>query len=183
MKNFDPDATYIQKADPDATVIQRMDPDATIIQNMDPSATILRADFLPRKRRTTLLSSVDMAAPTLSPEVAGLIEHRTHTVRLGTQALEAYVAQEQAALPAQAPVQTPPQARPAVAAQAPAQAKPQAKPATAKKTFWQTLQQPFQALRRKRVPVLTQMSMVECGAASLAMILSYFGRKTSVSEV
>ncbi|MFL5702537.1 MAG: hypothetical protein ACJ8AG_06860, partial [Ktedonobacteraceae bacterium] len=165
MKNFDPDATYIQRADPDATVIQRMDPDATIIQNIDPSATILRADFLPRKRRTTLLSSVDMAAPTLSPEVAGLIEHRTHTVRLGTQALEAYVAQEQAALPAQASVQTPPQPQPAVAAQA----KPQAKPAAAKKTFWQTLQQPFQALRRKRVPVLTQMSMVECGAASLAM--------------
>jgi ABC-type bacteriocin/lantibiotic exporter with double-glycine peptidase domain len=185
VKNFDPDATYIQKADPDATVIQRVDPDATIIQNIDPIATILRADFLPRKRRTTLLSGVNTAVPTLSPEVAGLIEHRTHTVRLGTQALEAYVAQEQAqaALPAQAPVQAPPQAQPAAAAQAPAQVKPQAKPTAVKKTFWQVLQQPFQALRRKRVPVLTQMSMVECGAASLAMILSYYGRKTSVSEV
>ncbi|HET7637644.1 MAG TPA: hypothetical protein VFK47_02795, partial [Ktedonobacteraceae bacterium] len=176
MKNFDPDATYIQRAESDATVIQRVDPDATIIQNIDPGATILRADFLPRKRRTTLLSGVNTAAPTISPEVAGLIEHRTHTVRLGTQALEAYVAQEQAQAappaPAPAPVQAPPQAQPAAAVQAPAQVKPQAKPAAAKKTFWQTLQQPFQALRRKRVPVLTQMSMVECGAASLAMILS-----------
>lgn len=36
---------------------------------------------------------------------------------------------------------------------------------------------------RKRVPVLAQMSMTECGPACLAMILSYYGRKTSVSEV
>jgi ATP-binding cassette subfamily B protein len=36
---------------------------------------------------------------------------------------------------------------------------------------------------RKRVPVLLQMSAVECGAACLAMILRYYGRKTSISEV
>ncbi|MFL5629183.1 MAG: peptidase domain-containing ABC transporter [Ktedonobacteraceae bacterium] len=188
MKNFDPDATYVQKTDPDATVVQRIDPDATVIQRIDPGATILRADFLPRKRRTTLLSGVDTSAvQTLAPEVAGLIEHRAHTVRLGTQALEAYVAEEQAQALVQAPPQTPtreqvpPQAQPTTApALAPAreQAKPQAQPAAAKKTFWQRL-----PLGRKRVPVLTQMSMVECGAASLAMILSYYGRKTSVSEV
>jgi ATP-binding cassette, subfamily B, bacterial len=41
----------------------------------------------------------------------------------------------------------------------------------------------LQKLRRRRVPQLSQMSMVECGAACLAMILSYYGRKTSVSEV
>ncbi len=35
---------------------------------------------------------------------------------------------------------------------------------------------------RRRVPVLLQMSTTECGAACLAMILSYFGRQTSVSE-
>ena len=34
-----------------------------------------------------------------------------------------------------------------------------------------------------RVPQLSQMTMVECGAACLAMVLSYYGRKTSVSEV
>jgi len=33
------------------------------------------------------------------------------------------------------------------------------------------------------VPVINQMGAVECGAACLAMILSYYGRKTSVSEV
>src|SRR5487761_522436 len=36
---------------------------------------------------------------------------------------------------------------------------------------------------RRRVPELLQMSAVECGAACLAMILSYHGRKTSISEI
>lgn len=38
------------------------------------------------------------------------------------------------------------------------------------------------ATRRRRVPVIQQLSEAECGAACLAMILSYFGRKTTVSE-
>ena len=38
-------------------------------------------------------------------------------------------------------------------------------------------------LWHKRVPPVTQMSEVECGAACLAMILQYYGRKTSVSEI
>src|SRR5436853_3313509 len=38
-------------------------------------------------------------------------------------------------------------------------------------------------LLRRRVPELLQMNAVECGAACLAMILSYYGRKTSISEV
>lgn len=36
---------------------------------------------------------------------------------------------------------------------------------------------------RRRVPELLQMNAVECGAACLAMILSYYGRKTSVAEI
>lgn len=36
--------------------------------------------------------------------------------------------------------------------------------------------------RRRRVPVLQQLSTVECGAACLAMILTYFGHQTSVTE-
>src|SRR5262245_52493841 len=36
---------------------------------------------------------------------------------------------------------------------------------------------------RRRVPVLQQLSMVECGAACLAIILNYYGRKTTVAEV
>jgi ABC-type bacteriocin/lantibiotic exporter with double-glycine peptidase domain len=38
-------------------------------------------------------------------------------------------------------------------------------------------------LRRRRVPVIMQMGVTECGAACLAMILSYFGRKTEVIEL
>ena len=38
-------------------------------------------------------------------------------------------------------------------------------------------------LRRKRVPELIQMSSTECGAACLAMILSYHGRATAIAEV
>jgi ATP-binding cassette subfamily B protein len=45
------------------------------------------------------------------------------------------------------------------------------------------LQRLIQGLYRKRVPVLLQMSEVECGAACLAMILRYYGRKTGISEV
>ena len=36
---------------------------------------------------------------------------------------------------------------------------------------------------RRRVPEIMQMSTVECGAACLAMILGYYGRKTSIAEI
>src|SRR5262249_33788417 len=38
-------------------------------------------------------------------------------------------------------------------------------------------------LRPRRVPVLIQMSAVECGAACLAMVLGYYGRESTISEV
>ena len=41
----------------------------------------------------------------------------------------------------------------------------------------------MQEMFRRRVPELLQMNTVECGAACLAMILNYYGRKTSVSEI
>jgi len=37
-------------------------------------------------------------------------------------------------------------------------------------------------VRRRKVPVVLQLNGVECGAACLAMILSYFGRPTTISE-
>lgn len=37
--------------------------------------------------------------------------------------------------------------------------------------------------RRRRVPVLLQLNATECGAACLAMVLSYHGRPTRVAEV
>jgi ATP-binding cassette subfamily B protein len=40
----------------------------------------------------------------------------------------------------------------------------------------------FGGVRRKRVPVVRQLGGTECGAATLAMILGYYGRETTVSE-
>src|SRR3989440_9922318 len=50
-------------------------------------------------------------------------------------------------------------------------------------SFWSILQAMIQKMRRKRVPQLSQMSVAECGLACLAMVLTYFGRKTSISEL
>jgi ABC-type bacteriocin/lantibiotic exporter with double-glycine peptidase domain len=41
---------------------------------------------------------------------------------------------------------------------------------------------PFFSKKNPKMPVLLQLSQAECGAACLAMILGYFGRKTRVSE-
>lgn len=48
---------------------------------------------------------------------------------------------------------------------------------------WRALRSVGRKLQRPRVPEIAQMSAVECGLASLAMILSYHGRKTSVAEL
>lgn len=45
------------------------------------------------------------------------------------------------------------------------------------------LRSAIQILRQRRVPQVLQMSNVECGAACLAMILSYYGRRTTISEI
>ena len=41
----------------------------------------------------------------------------------------------------------------------------------------------FRYASKKKVPLLTQMNAVECGAACLAMVLSYYGRPTKVAEI
>jgi ATP-binding cassette subfamily B protein len=46
--------------------------------------------------------------------------------------------------------------------------------------LWRAFLRPFMA--RRRVPVILQVNALECGAACLAMILGYFGRKTRLSE-
>lgn len=49
--------------------------------------------------------------------------------------------------------------------------------------FWERLLATGQLLRQPRVPQILQMSAVECGAACLAMILGYYGYRTTVAEI
>ena len=49
-------------------------------------------------------------------------------------------------------------------------------------TLWRFIQELLKK-RHQRVPELTQMGATECGAASLAMILHFYGNYTSVAEV
>jgi ATP-binding cassette subfamily B protein len=94
-----------------------------------------------------------------SPLVASVIAHHEQAVRRNTSGLEAY---------------------------APAKKQPENKPGASQRSLFALLiwlQSLIQNIYRKRVPVLLQMSEVECGAACLAMILRYYGRKTSISEI
>jgi ATP-binding cassette subfamily B protein len=45
--------------------------------------------------------------------------------------------------------------------------------------MWEPIKRP---ISRRRVPLITQMTGLECGAACLAMILNFHGRKTRISE-
>ena len=98
----------------------------------------------------------------LSPAATDLIAYREKLAIQETRELQAFVkAQEQEHAQAPAPAPTP------------AKTEEETKPKP-KKSFF---------AMRKRVPVLQQVTMVECGAACLAMLLTYYGRKTSISEI
>lgn len=100
------------------------------------------------------LSAKEQQSP--SPLVASVMAHHEQAVRQHTTVLEAYTPQQK-----------------------------QQEEAPPKRSRTASLAQGLRrkSILRKRVPVLLQMSAVECGAACLAMILRYYGRKTSISEV
>jgi len=137
---------------------------------------------LPDKRRNALLTGLTDPAQQKSPETSVLMEHRAQQHARHTTALLDEMASDAASVPLSddsaevvgfllaAPVESASITTPSI---------PVSKllPQLLSK-FRFRLQ-----LGVQRVPTLQQMTMVECGAASLAMILSYYGRKTSVSEV
>ncbi|HEY7124511.1 MAG TPA: peptidase domain-containing ABC transporter [Ktedonobacterales bacterium] len=133
------------------------------------------------QRRSALLSGllpIDESAA-VSTGLSEVIEHREQFQARQTRALSAFIQHEleRERHSPPAPAELPP--TPAAPAPEPARAGPQE--ATGRKgTSWRRL---LAARRPRRVPVLRQMSAVECGAACIAMLLSYYGRKTSVSEV
>src|SRR5215469_5293744 len=152
----------------------------------DPDATIIRPGS--RRQRAALLSGIHaLLDRPLPSDVDVLIEQREQKVRTSMLDVQAFLTREQeqlAAMPTviQAPLaglETKPAPTPGPAARPVPTPQKQAY----KRTIWGTIKTAVQRLRPRRVPVLNQMSMVECGAACLAMLLSYHGRKTGVSEV
>lgn len=133
------------------------------------------------RRRSALLSG--LIAPNqlaeVSPGLAEVIDHRERQQARQTRELADLVrealAREQVPPPEPIRLQTP--APPSSPTAEPA-ALPSAR--AAKSPRWKRF---IAGLRPRRVPVLLQLSAVECGAACLAMILSYYGRQTTVSEV
>ncbi len=131
------------------------------------------------QRRSALLSGLIVPGqPTeVSPGVAELVKHREQLQARHTLELKAFIQQTDVVpRPAAQPLQ--PEAPPKPPG-APAPELSRA-PQAAEPACWRKL---LAKVRPRRVPVLIQMTAVECGATCLAMILSYYGRKTSVSEV
>ncbi len=132
--------------------------------------------FVERQRAALLKHSLpsvdkdftDKPAP-ISSSLSKLIEHREQVANLETrqmQALTATIPQQEMGKPSYGAETSP-------VAQSEKSQSPMKNQTSIRRRFF----------KRKRVPVLQQISMVECGAACLAMLLSYYGRETTISEV
>ena len=190
--------------DLDATVLaERLGVDSTLLG----SSTIIQG-----KRRTALLRTLKTPDQQASTDVAELMGHRERRAAMTTTALGFLVAREQdpaltqtllapwkqspavsvaptPVVPAAPPAAAPPQPAappvsppPTTSAAAQSSAATTAQPAKEKtgSGIWSRVRG---VLQRRRVPVIIQMEAIECGAACLAMLLNYYGRKTSLAEV
>src|SRR5207302_9081579 len=72
---------------------------------------------------------------------------------------------------------------PPVSDQSPTQKLKRVVPQRSQSGLWHRISNLWSRKLRRRVPPVLQMTAIECGAACLAMILSYYGRKTKVAEV
>ena len=136
------------------------------------------------RRMTALMTAMGAKEPPASRDVVGLMQHREQQMRMDSVSTQIFCAacaaesqSEQENVQAQ-----PSRAQPLLAIWQTVQKVVQAV-AQRLLMVWHRLQKTLQGVHRRRIPVLLQLSAVECGVACLAMILSYFGRKTSVSEV
>jgi ABC-type bacteriocin/lantibiotic exporter with double-glycine peptidase domain len=136
------------------------------------------------RRMTALMTAMGAKEPPASKDVVGLMQHREQQMRMDSVATQIFCAECAAeGLAEQANREAPPSRTQLLLA---AWRSVQMGIQTLEKRVllaWQKLQRVLLGVRRRRVPVLLQLSAIECGAACLAMILSYYGRKTSVSEV
>jgi len=110
-----------------------------------------------QSRRKAWLAGLNASEEDTSPLVASVIKGREEIARKNTLSL------------AQLP--------PDIQEKAPTQPARQAVPKGRRLSSF------MQHLWQRKVPVLLQMTSVECGAACLAMILNYHGRKVSISEI
>jgi ATP-binding cassette subfamily B protein len=158
---WDAETEFLRAVTYDAQQKNNISECATMGQNTQP---LLMAGSGSRgasvSRRVVLRSNKIATSNTVSPELAGLIHHREQIASQETKLLQAVTFPNRQ------------EKREATSiAKAPQMEVGQKK--AARRRF----------RRKPRVPVLQQISMVECGAACLAMVLSYYGRKTTISEV
>ena len=137
-------------------------PGHEIVPDMPLPSIASIADRRSANARRHALQHINIEAPgaSISPELKRLIEHREQFAGEETRRLQALT-------PKADNEQSPPKSEGTAAATSTPQPKAPTRPRR----------------KAKRVPALLQMSMVECGAACLAMLLSYHGRKTTISEV
>ncbi|HEU5198288.1 MAG TPA: peptidase domain-containing ABC transporter, partial [Ktedonobacterales bacterium] len=133
------------------------------------------------QRRSALLSGLIVPGQPaeVSPGIAELVEHREQLQARRTLELKAFIQQADVTSRQETQPRQPSEPPEPAGAPAPEPARTAA-PQAAKQARWGKF---LANVRPRRVSVLMQMTAVECGAACLAMILSYYGRKTSVSEV
>jgi ATP-binding cassette, subfamily B, bacterial len=111
------------------------------------------------QRSKAWLSGLNISEQQTSALVNSVIEQRQQMARMNTTVLERELPRLQAQ-------------------EAPAPSPARSQPARARKRRLL-----LTALWQRRVPVLLQLNAVECGAACLAMILQYYGRRVSISEI
>ncbi len=160
-----------------------------VFEDNEPTFVLLPEQKQQRyRRRSALLSGLlatDHSVAPVSSGLAEVIEHREQMQARQTQALSELV--QEALAQEQAVHGITPLPKDSIILQAPEPARDHAPEpaslehaASTKPSLWRHL---LSGLRPRRLPVMLQLGAVECGAACLAMILCYYGHKTTIANV